>query len=131
MPSNSVQSMVMEDGEWKFGPDIPLVVTLPKVATIAETLYMLDVEESRKLLHLNVDEHVWKELAPMPVEECYGVGMTHPTGPSICCRRGKNDLCFLQPCHKHMVHRPKALSLAPVWSSYLSQRKTSSTRRTL
>ena len=127
LPSNSVQSMVMEDGEWKFGPDIPLVVTLPKVATIAETLYMLDVEESRKLLHLNVDEHVWKELAPMPVEECYGVGMTSAQGllfvaggeRMICAsyNPATNTWCTGQkPFHSHQYgaltyHKEKLLLL--------------------
>ena len=78
--SASVHSMVMECGRWEHEADMPLAVTLPKVSNIANTVYLLDAENSMKLLRLDAKK-VWSELAPPPVEGgCSGVNMISARG---------------------------------------------------
>ena len=92
-PSFSVHSMVIDHGFWQSGPDMPQGVKFPKVSSINEDIYLLDVEDSHKLLHLDVDELVWNELAPLPVEgNCYGAGMTSARG-RLFAAGGHNMIC--------------------------------------
>ena len=75
--SNSVDSMIMKNGNWESGPNLPLVVKFPNVSNCDELVYLLDSEDSKKLFRLDVTAEVWHELAPLPVEqECDGVCMT-------------------------------------------------------
>ena len=67
--SDSVHSMVLESGKWNDGPSLPLTVKLPKVTNIASIVYLLDAEVSKKLWHMDVDEGVWNELAPLPIQQ--------------------------------------------------------------
>ena len=77
---DSVDMMTMKDGVWKKGPNIPLAVEYPKVSNIGDSVYLLD-ENTEQLWHLDVDNKIWKQLAPFPVEdECYGVSMTSAQG---------------------------------------------------
>ena len=74
--SKSVNYLLMKEGEWMIGPDIPLNVKFPQVSNINKNVYLLDVDDSKKLCHLNVDDRVWNELAPLPVEgQCFGAKM--------------------------------------------------------
>ena len=91
-PSASVHSMVMACGRWEHEADMPLAVTLPKVSNIANTVYLLDAENSMKLLQLD-DKKVWSELAPLPVEgPCYGINMISARG-RLFVAGGKDMTC--------------------------------------
>ena len=128
-PSVSVDLMVIDNGCWQSGPDMPHGVKFPKVSNINEDVYLLDVEDSHnKLLHLNVDELVWNELAPLPIEKkCHGVGMTS-VGGRLFAAGGHNMICAWyrpetntwctgqKPLHQHMYgplvyHNDKLLLL--------------------
>ena len=91
--SNSVDSMVIKNGNWESGPNLPLVVKFPKVSNCHESVYLLDAEGSKKLFHLDVTIDVWHELAPLPVEQgCYGISMTSANS-RLLVAGGENMIC--------------------------------------
>ena len=91
--SNSVDSMVMKNGNWESGPNLPLGMIFPQVSNCDDRVYLLDAEESKKLFHLDVTIDVWHELAPLPVEhECYGVSMTS-ANRRLLVAGGDNMIC--------------------------------------
>ena len=111
-PSASVHLMV-KDGVWKDGPDIPLAVQFPKVSNISRSVYLLD-EKSNQLLCLDIDKFVWKQLASLSTEEnyCGAVSMTSAQG-HLFVAGGVNMICAWfnprtntwctgqQPLHRH------------------------------
>ena len=111
--SNSVHYMELKVGKWNDGPSLLLAVKFPKVANIANTLYLLDAEDSKKLWHMDVDEGVWKELAPLPIQDlCHGTNMISARdrlfvtgGPQKVCAwyQPENDTWFTgqQPLQEH------------------------------
>ena len=75
--TNTVDSMVMKDGNWESGPNLPRNVKFPKVSNCDESVYLLDAEDSKKLFCLDVTTDAWHELAPLPADKrCHGVSMT-------------------------------------------------------
>ena len=96
--SDSVHSMELKYGKWSDGPSLPLGVKFPKVTNIVKSLYLLDAEDSKKLWNLDVDEGVWTELAPLPIEkDCNGVNMISARG-RLFVAGGQHRVCaFYQP----------------------------------
>ena len=91
--TSSVDSMVMKDGSWENGPDLPLVARFPKVSNCDESVYLLDAEDSKKLFRLNVTTNVWHDLAPLPVgKKCHGVSMT-VTNRRLLVAGGQSMIC--------------------------------------
>ena len=80
-PSGSVDMMIMKDGNWASGPNIPLAVKFPKVSKCENTVFLLDAEKSKKLFRLDIDKGVWNELAQLPLEQnCFGLSMSSARG---------------------------------------------------
>ena len=76
---------------------MPLAVRYPKVTNIANIAYMLDAEDSAKLWSLDVDDGEWDELAPPPIENCFGVSMVSARG-LLFVAGGENMICtWYQP----------------------------------
>ena len=79
--TDTVEMMMLRDGEWQNGPNLPNAVKFPKVSSIEEHLYLLDAHGSKELWYLDVDEEVWSKLAPLPVKTSLrGVSMTSSRG---------------------------------------------------
>ena len=92
-PSDSVQLMVMKDGEWKNGPNMPVGIQCPRVSNLDDDVYLLD-EVTNQLLHLDVHEQVWSHLASLSEENeyCAGVSMTSAQG-RLFVAGGENMIC--------------------------------------
>ena len=112
-PSDSVHLMIMKDGKWTHGPNMSLAVKFPKVSNLGNNVYLLD-EASNQLLCLDIDKHVWKQLASLPTEKkyCVGASMTSAQGRlfvagghlMICAWYNPNTNTWCtgqQPLHKH------------------------------
>ena len=65
-PSDSVDFMVMEDGDWEEGPALPLAVEFSEATNLDDSIYLLEVK-SLQLLCLDIDKRVWNKLAKLPV----------------------------------------------------------------
>ena len=90
---DSVYSMVLKYGKWKNKPSLPLAVRYPKVTNIANSVYLLDAENSKKLWRLDADDGEWNELAPLPVENyCFGVSMVSARG-RLFVAGGRRRVC--------------------------------------
>ena len=74
-PTNSVHLLIMKEGEWKAGSNMPLAVKFPKVSYLGNSIYLLD-ELSNQLFRLDVDANVWNQLASLSEEEKYCVGVS-------------------------------------------------------
>ena len=72
--ANSVEMIPIEGGCWQDGPNMPIDAEYPKVADTDESVYVLD-QETRKLLHLDVNRKTWSAQAPFPRGRCFGVSM--------------------------------------------------------
>ena len=113
-PSDSVDLMIMKEGEWINGPQMPLPVKFPKVSNLSDSVYLLD-EITNKLLHLDIDKKVWSQLASLSEKKkyCVGVSMTS-AGGRLLVAGGWHRICALyqpetntwctgqQPLWKHM-----------------------------
>ena len=96
--SDSVHSTQLACGNWNDGPSLPLAVKFPKVTNVANILYLLDAEDSKKLWNLDVDKGVWNELALLPVQNrCHGASMTSARG-RLFVAGGQHGVCaWYQP----------------------------------
>ena len=91
--TDSVDSMIMKNGNWKSGPNLPLVTKFPKVSNCNESVYLLDAEDTKKLFCLDVNIDVWSELAPLSVDEqCHGISMTS-ANRQLLVAGGHNMIC--------------------------------------
>ena len=81
--SASVHSMKMEIGSWQHEPDMPLAVRCPNVASIDNTVYLLDALDSMKLLQMD-DDKIWSERAPMPQRTNHWSEHDISQGSSVC-----------------------------------------------
>ena len=96
-PSNSVQSMVMKNGDWQYDSQMPLAVEVPTVSNIDNTVYVLD-GESTKLLKMDVDIKIWNELASPPIaRKCYGASMATARDQLIVAGGYQNVLALYNP----------------------------------
>ena len=92
-PSDSVLSMIMKNGNWECGPNLPVGIKFPKVSNCDENVYLLDAEKSKRLFHLDVTAGAWHDLAPLPVEQkCYGISMTS-ANRRLLVAGGRNMIC--------------------------------------
>ena len=112
-PSNCVDSVIMKDGSWESGPNLPLGTKFPKVSECNEGVYLLDAEDSKKLFRLDVTADVWRELAPLPVEQrCQGISMTS-ANRRLLVAGGVNMIC----AWFNMEYWPATTAKTPVWQS--------------
>ena len=96
--SRSVHLMLIKKGEWTNGPNIPLALTFPTVASIDSVVFLLDCEYSKRPWCLDVDENVWNELAPLPTEKCCcGASMTSAQGRLLVAGGYENICAWYQP----------------------------------
>ena len=91
-PSNSVDSIAMESGNWEEGPGLPMDVALPNVSNLDDRVYLLD-QESSQLLCLDINKELWHALAPLPGEgSSNGVTMASARG-QLFVAGGKSMFC--------------------------------------
>ena len=92
--STSVHYLLLNDGNWQRGVDLPTAVEWPKVAGIKDTAYLLDAESSKQLLKLDLERKMWHRLASLPVDDqCNGVSMT-VVNDKLCVAGGRpNKIC--------------------------------------
>ena len=73
----SVQSVMLKGGNWTNEPEMPLALEFPTVSNVDNTVYLLEHQDSVKLLQMDVDTKVWNELASPPIAgQCPGIRMT-------------------------------------------------------
>ena len=74
--SSSVQSLHLVEvgGKWTDEPNIPQTVSYPAVASVASSIFLLDIYTG-KLLHLDVTKKVWSYRQSIPGRRCVGVRM--------------------------------------------------------
>ena len=112
-PSDLVDFMIMKDGKWTCGPNMPLAVKFPKVSNLGNNVYFLD-EISNQLLCLDIDQEIWKQLASLSAEKQYCAGASMISahtrlfvagGHSMICAwysPNTNTWCTgQQPLHQH------------------------------
>ena len=91
--SGSVNSMILKNGNWEYGPNLPRGIKFPKVSNCDESVYLLDAEKSKLLFRLDVAAGTWHDLAPLPVEQkCHGVSMTS-ANRRLLVAGGRNMIC--------------------------------------
>ena len=89
----SVHSMVLEGGDWRNEPDLPLAVECPKVSDIVDDVYLLDALNTNQLYKREKGEHVWNKKASLPVDApSYCAGMTSAQG-KLFVAGGRLQIC--------------------------------------
>ena len=88
--SKSVNILNIECDRWQHGPCLPIAVKHPKVAVSKERIYLLD-QDTRKLLMLDVEGKVWRQMAALPGGgACRGVSMT-AVNRQLCAAGGLGE----------------------------------------
>ena len=80
--SSSVVSLELTEGKWNQEPDIPggMVVRLPELACVDCGIFLLDVRNDGRLLHLDLNLHTWNSKTNPPQEIDIGTRMTSVKG---------------------------------------------------
>ena len=91
--SDSVDSMILKNGNWEYGPNLPRGIKFSTVSKCDDSAYLLDTEKSKLLFRLDVTAGAWHFLAPLPVEQtCHGVIMTS-ANRRLLVAGGRNMIC--------------------------------------
>ena len=72
--SASVHSLALDGGKWTEEPYLPIDLWYPEVASVKNSIFLLDVEIN-KLLKMNAENKTWSYQARMPGEKCWGARM--------------------------------------------------------
>ena len=93
--STSVDYLMLNNGNWQRGVDLPIAVTWPKVAGINNNAILLDTD-SKQLLKLDLEQKMWHRLASLPVDDpCGSVSMTVVNDDKLCVAGGLRQICAL------------------------------------
>ena len=74
----SVHYLEIKRGSWQHGPDLPCVMVWPNVASVNDSIYVLDTD-TRQFWGLNFDRNMWIKQASFP-GQCVGTGMASVNG---------------------------------------------------
>ena len=77
--SSSVHSLALDGNKWTEETDLPIKVSYPEVASVKNSIFLLDVH-SNKLLHLDTKAETWSHRNNLPGSHCYGARMVTSNG---------------------------------------------------
>ena len=88
--SKSVQYLDVKTERWHEAPDLPNAVQHPEVITYKKEVYLFYPCDNR-LIRLNLDNKVQREMSPMPGNSAIGARMIQ-AGDLICVAGGRNKV---------------------------------------
>ena len=89
--SKSVYCLVLEDGQWQHGPELPVAVGSPIVAQIKSTIYLFE-HMIKQLLKLDPESNTWIKQASLPDGDYSVVSMTSANN-QLCVAGGSGRNC--------------------------------------
>ena len=72
--SASVHTLALDGGNWTEEPDLPIGVWYAEVASVENSIFLLDVE-TNQFLKMDTKKKAWSHETKMPGETCYGARM--------------------------------------------------------
>ena len=84
---------------WQNNTDLPIPVQYPKVANIKKKVYVLDATSTTKqLFEFDTEKNTWRELAPIPVDNCSTASMATVYDTLCVAGGGPSRVCaFYKP----------------------------------
>ena len=96
--SSSVLSLELAEGKWNLEPDIPgMVVRLPELACVDSSIYLLDVRNDCRLLHLDLNSHTWNSKTKPPRLFPIGIHMIAVKGQLFVTGGADRNLAWYNP----------------------------------
>ena len=89
--SKSVHSLALDGGKWTKETDIPVAVKFPGVASIENSIFLLDVD-TNQLLKMDTKRKTWSHQKNLPGENCWGARMVS-TKDKLFVSGGDNKAC--------------------------------------
>ena len=90
--SSSVHSLAVEGGKWKEEVNLPFEVQYPEVASVKESIFLLDIWSTRQLLCKDVNGKSWSHRTKMPHKRCTGARMI-VVKDQLIIAGGSNKIC--------------------------------------
>ena len=123
-PSDSVDFMIINKGDWKNGPRIPLAVKFPKVSNLGDSVYSTFLMKSPiSCCVLTLKKNVWIQLASLSTEKRYCLGASMASAQDrLLVVGGKDKICarYIPETNTWFTgHKP--LKTTHLWSSCLPQ----------
>ena len=87
----SVHSLSLDGGKWIEEPDLPIAVCFPEVASVENSIFLLDVY-TNQFLKMDATEKTWSHQTKMPGENCYGARMISAQD-KLFVSGGNNKVC--------------------------------------
>ena len=89
--TTSVHSLALDGGEWTEEPDLPFAVTYPEVASVDNSIFLLDVN-TNQLLKMDAKTKTWSHQTKLPGDGCWGARMISAQD-KLFVSGGKNKVC--------------------------------------
>ena len=87
----SVHSLALDGGKWTEEPDLPIAVYYPEVASVENSIFLLDVE-TNQILKIDANQKTWSHKEKMPGEKCKGARMVSAQD-KLFVSGGMNKVC--------------------------------------
>ena len=89
--SASVHSLALDEGNWTKEPNLTIAVWYPEVASVGNSIFLLDVE-THQLLKMNTKKKAWSHQTKLPGDGCYGARMVS-VQDKLFMSGGNNKVC--------------------------------------
>ena len=73
--SASVHSLALDGGKWTEETDLPITVQYPQVASVDNSIFLLDVADTNQFLKMDAKKKTWCHQTKMPGWHCWGARM--------------------------------------------------------